>query len=83
MLEEDCDDGDSESTVVAEDGDCDGVLLEEDCDDTNIRLGEPAEEICDGLDNNCDGQVDEGVLQTYYADSDGDGLGVFRTHNCL
>lgn len=35
----------------------------------------PTTEICDGFDNNCDGQVDEGVENTYYADSDGDGYG--------
>ena len=32
-------------------------------------------EICDGQDNNCDGQIDEGVLSVFYADSDGDTYG--------
>lgn len=32
-------------------------------------------EVCDGADNNCNGQVDEGLLTAYYADADGDGFG--------
>ena len=32
-------------------------------------------EICDNLDNDCDGQVDEGLTTTYYRDADGDGYG--------
>lgn len=35
----------------------------------------PAEEVCDGADNDCDGQVDEGVKETRYVDEDGDGHG--------
>ena len=31
--------------------------------------------ICNGLDDSCDGQIDEGVLNTYYIDGDGDSFG--------
>ena len=46
-----------------------------DCDDADPQIGPHAEEVCDGVDNNCDGQVDEGKLLTFYQDTDGDGFG--------
>ena len=46
-----------------------------DCNDANNTVYPGAPEICDGLDNNCNGSTDEGVLNTYYADADNDGFG--------
>ena len=46
-----------------------------DCDDTNPTVNPDFAEICDDVDNNCDGTIDEGVLNTYYVDQDGDGFG--------
>jgi hypothetical protein len=50
-----------------------------DCNDDPANGGASvypaALEICDGLDNNCNGQVDEVVKSTFYRDADGDGYG--------
>ncbi|NIS28803.1 MAG: hypothetical protein GWO04_02075, partial [Actinobacteria bacterium] len=46
-----------------------------DCDDVRPGTSSTATEACDGLDNDCDGSVDEGVLTTYTIDADGDGHG--------
>ena len=46
-----------------------------DCNDGNAAVHPGATELCNNLDDNCDGQIDEGVQATFYADADGDGYG--------
>ena len=57
------------------DNDGDGFAGVDDCNDADAAINPGAIEICDGVDNNCSGEVDEGVTNTVYADSDGDGYG--------
>ncbi len=42
------------------DTDGDGVFTQNDCDDNNPANGAGMAEACDGVDNNCNGQADEG-----------------------
>lgn len=65
----------SESAEIVQDLDGDGYDSDEDCDDSSELINPGATELCDGQDNNCDDQIDEGVLSTFYADADGDGFG--------
>ncbi len=49
-------------------------LNSEDCDDSNSTVNPNGAEICgDGLDNDCNGGVDDGEI--WYVDADGDGFG--------
>lgn len=44
-----------------------------DCNDADVAANPGADEVCDGRDNDCDGEIDEGF--TLYIDRDGDGWG--------
>ena len=57
------------------DADGDGYFSDEDCDDSSSAVYPGSEELCDGVDNDCDGDIDEGVTSTFYLDADGDGFG--------
>ena len=67
---------------VYADADGDGVPAEEDCDDFNPFASPDAVEVCDGMDNTCDGLVDpqftdtdsDGVADCMDPDDDGDGI---------
>jgi hypothetical protein len=60
---------------VDNDLDNDGFTDLEDCDDNNAAINPAADEICDGIDNNCNVDIDEGLLNVYFADLDSDGFG--------
>lgn len=59
------------------DFDQDGITVDAgDCNDTNALIHPKAEEICDGLDNDCDGVIDDVLNMPVWAlDLDQDGYG--------
>jgi Putative metal-binding motif len=57
-----------------------------DCDDSNALVNPAAVEICNYIDDNCNGgEIDEFVLNNYYQDADGDGYGDanFVAYDCV
>ncbi len=62
--------------LYVKDNDMDGSFNYVDCDDNDNSIYPNAPELCDGKDNNCNGNTDEGlVLYTYFQDLDNDGFG--------
>jgi hypothetical protein len=50
------------------------AALPGDCNDADASVHPTAEDVCDEVDNDCDGEFDENIL-TWYPDADGDGYG--------
>ena len=68
--------GDCTDLPGCPDLDNDGYDQNADCDDTNADINPEGVEICNNLDDDCDGEIDEGLtVQRYYYDADGDGFG--------
>lgn len=70
-IDQNCSGSDASCDDVDEDG-----YTTDDCDD-NDRFTHPgAMELCDGKDNDCNGEIDEGIeTAIWFRDADGDGYG--------
>ncbi len=55
-------DGDGYGVACDPDDDGDGVLDVNDCDPLNVSIYPGAMEVCNGVDDNCDGNIDEGIV---------------------
>ena len=70
--------GDASAGVAACDAPDGFTADSSDCDDTDSAVNTAAEESCNGIDDNCNGDIDEAGATgapTWYADTDGDGYG--------
>lgn len=59
------------------DADGDGYFLGADCNDADDQISPAASETCNGVDDDCDGLIDNAPVntQSWYRDADGDGWG--------
>ncbi|MCP4808452.1 MAG: hypothetical protein GY913_05915 [Proteobacteria bacterium] len=94
--EEDCDDAnntvyphnglddDCDPTTLDDDLDEDGFGEADDCDDAAAEVNPDAVESCNGVDDDCNGQVDDAVGDLWFADVDEDGFGdpATETQSC-
>jgi len=69
--------GNSTFTVDACEAPSGYVDNDQDCEDAYATANPLGTEVCDGLDNDCDGTVDDAATDatTWYSDADGDGYG--------
>lgn len=90
-IDQDCDGSDGPAAGLYIDADFDGYGTGEviyvgcvvpgyssrndDCDDTDPTANPGADEVCDGVDNDCDATIDEVGTTTFYIDEDSDGYG--------
>jgi hypothetical protein len=68
---------DDTGALMPVDADRDGYDEEFDCNDNDASIHPEADEHCDGVDEDCDGEIDEDPVDppSWYLDADGDGFG--------
>lgn len=66
-----------DGSVAFDDADGDGAPACRDCDDSDATRSPDIDELCDGIDNDCNGVIDYPALDaaTWSIDYDGDGFG--------
>ena len=83
-----CLNGDTEDSASQDfiDADADGYPDTIDCDDTDPAINPGQEESCNGIDDDCNGLIDEDATDApvYNSDADGDGFGstAFQIASC-